>query len=74
MEAWVKIVIGLFLALVALKGYGLARELQGASRGRAEVTQAVTKKADANAATGERVGAAAEAGKGRAKNPYTRAE
>lgn len=71
---WVKVVGLVFIGLLAVKGYGLAKEWQGEAKGAAKVVAAATKKADANVATAERVGAAAEAGKGRSKNPYARVD
>lgn len=70
----VRLLAAIFLGLAALKGYGLAKDMQGAARGRAEVVQAATKKADANVARAEEVSAASAAGKKTSKNPYQRAD
>lgn len=69
---WVKAIGAAFAALLAVKAYGLAKEWQGEAKGAAKVVAAATKKADANVSTAERVGAAVEAGRKGAKNPYTR--
>lgn len=69
---WVRVLGAIFLGLVALKGFGMAKEYQGEQKGAERVTQAVTKKADKDASTAERIGNAALAGKGRVRNPYVR--
>lgn len=60
---WVRIALAVTLGLGALKGYGLYERHAGTVAGRAEVTQAVQKKADKDADLSQKVRKAVTEGK-----------